>query len=438
MAYAYLLLIIAFANDFFTFLPNKLPGGIQTSDLGILLIGIGIVFYIVKERSIGSLANFFTWYVAFYLVLVLAQVSIASFKYSQSIISGVIAGREQLYYLSFPLFLMALSDLNKLEVFMKAMSALAVAIVVLSVINYFGPTIFVHEHAEGAGERSGIVRAFVPGMNILGIAALWQFWSYLKGNQLFSVNLTIFAVIYGGLIFRQTRSRLVAVSAILALMMVATKRYRMLAAATAVVLLVVLVNVLRPGSGENLIFNLFVSAFSDLAEGEGTWAGRMEQVAESWDVFIDNFFTGSGGLVIGGAGRFGDLRLVALAMDHGYWIWFKFFGLWGFVYLLALVIGFYYYARRCGQSGDAAYVGRFATYHFACILISLLTINYLTTTHGIVMMCLTWALIVKAAESAVVDNQSKQSPILLSTRTNEVTGQGAGPAASHSIGCFKG
>ena len=40
MAYAYLLLIIAFANNLFWLLPNKLPGlgGIHTNDLGILLL----------------------------------------------------------------------------------------------------------------------------------------------------------------------------------------------------------------------------------------------------------------------------------------------------------------------------------------------------------------------------------------------------------------
>jgi hypothetical protein len=425
MAYAYLLLIIAFANDFFALLPSKLPGGIHTSDLGILLIGIGIVFYIVRDRSIGPLANFFTWYVAFYLLLVLAQVAVASLKYSQPIVSGVIAGREQLYYLSFPLFMLALSDLDKVTVFMKSLSAVAVVIIVLSVINYFGPTIFAHERAEGAGERSGIVRAFVPGMNILVIAALWQFWSYLKDNRLFSVNLATFLLIYGGIIFRQTRSRLMAVSAIVALMMVATKRYRMLAAATAVVGLVVLATLLRSESGENMIVNLFVSAVSDLKEGEGTWAVRMEQIAQSWDVFINNFFTGSGGLVIRGTGGiygFGDLLWVAFAADHGYWVWFKFFGVWGIAYLFALVIGFYFYARRCGRLSDAAHVGRFATYHFACILISLLTINYLTTTHGIIMMCLTWALIVKAAQRAVLDSESEQH-ILVPARVNGAIGR---------------
>ena len=241
MAYAYLLLIIGFANNFFWLVPTKLPGlgNIHTSDLGILLIGIGIVFYIVKDRLIGPLANFFTWYVAFYLLLVLAQAAVASFKYSQPIIDGVIAGREQLYYLSFPLFVLALTDLDKVTVFMKAISALAVVIVVLSVINYLGPTIFVHRAAEGWGERSGVVRAFVPGMAILVIAALWQFWSYLKDNRLFSANLAIFLMIYGGIIFRQTRARLIPVSALLALMMVAKKRYRMLAGAIAVVVLVV-------------------------------------------------------------------------------------------------------------------------------------------------------------------------------------------------------
>ena len=434
MAYAYLLLIIAFANELFWLAPSRLPGGIHTNDIGILLIGTGIVFYIVKGRLIGTLANFFTWYVVFYLLLVLAQVAVASLKYSQPIIDGVIAGRDQLYYLSFPLFLLALTDLDKVMVFMKALSTVAVVIVVLSVFNYFGPVIFVHRLAEGWGERSGIVRAFVPGMGVLVIAALWQFWSYLKDNRLLSVNLAMFLVIYGGLIFRQTRARLIAVSVILALMMVAKRRYRMLAAAMAIVVLVILVTLLGAGSSENMIFNLFVSAYSDIAEGEGTWAGRMEQIAQSWDVFIHNFFTGSGGLVIRGTvgySGFGELLWVAIGQDLGYWIWFKYFGFWGILYLFALVIGFYYYARRCGQFGDAAYVGQFATYHFACILISLVTLNYLNSRDGIVMMCLTWALIVKAVQSGVGDSQSEQHTLLF-TRANATTGWGAdGPGSSH-------
>ena len=152
----------------------------------------------------------------------------------------------------------------------------------------------------------------------------------------------------------------------------------------------------------------------------------MEQIAKSWDVFIDNFFTGSGGMVLRGTGGysgFGDLFWVAFGADLGYWVWFKFFGLWGIVYLFALVIGFYFYALRCAQLGDAAHVGRFAMYHFVCILISLLTIDYLTRPDGIILMCLTWALIVKAAQSAAVDSESEQD-ILVSARANKAPAPG--------------
>ena len=413
MAYAYLLLIIAFANNVFWLVPKGVQGVFQTTDLGILLIGLGLVYYLLIRRSaIRSLANFFTWYVVFYLLLVGAQVSIAAFKYEQPIFDGFVAGRNQLYYLSFPLFLMVLSDLDKVKVFMTAISSLALVVVALALVNYFAVTIFFHEQAEGWGYRAGIMRAFVPGMALLVFAALWEFWSYLKGKQLLSAHLVMFLVIYGGVIFRQDRARVIALSLVLVLIMLAKRRYRMLAAATAMVVVTMVVD-FALGDGENIFLNAFESVYAELVQGEGTsWAARERQVRDSWDVFINSFVTGSGGLVIRagapGIAAYGDLVHVALNWDLGYWVWFKFFGFWGFIYLFAVIIGFYWYVLRCGKVGDSGHVGQFAAYHFLVMLISMLTLNYVTVSDGIVLMCLTWALVVRAAQSMERGSESNQ------------------------------
>ena len=422
MAYAYLLLIIACANSLLWLVPDKLPVGTgHTTDVGILLIGLGLAYYLIKGSAIRQLGNFFTWYVVFYLLLVAVQVSIAAFKYGQPIMSGFEGGRSQLYYLSFPLFLLVLSDLDKLKVFMTAISALALVIVALALVNYFVVTIFVHEKAAGWGYRAGMVRAYIPGMTILVFAALWEFWSYLKDKQLFSAHLVMFLIIYGAVIFRQDRARVIALSVVLVLIMLAKRRYRMLAAAIAMVVVALLVD-FTLGDGENMFLNAFESAYTELAQGddvdEGTpWSARLKQVERSWHVFVDNFLTGSGGLVIHsgvpGLAGFGELKDIALNWDLGYWVWFKFFGFWGFVYLFALIIGFYWYALRCGKLGDRAHIGQFAAYHFIMMLISMLTINYVTTPYGIILMCLTWALVVRAAKSLEPESESNEHALAL-------------------------
>ena len=171
-----------------------------------------------------------------------------------------------------------------------------------------------------------------------------------------------------------------------------------------------------------MFLNAFESAYTELVQGDEVdeatpWATRLRQVESSWQVFIDNFLTGSGGLVIHtgvpGVAALGELRDVALNWDLGYWVWFKFFGFWGFVYLFALIIGFYWYVLRCGKLGDRGHVGQFAAYHFMVMLISMLTLNYVTAEDGIILMCLTWALVVRATQSVEPESESNQHALAL-------------------------
>ncbi|WP_132971989.1 O-antigen ligase family protein [Thiogranum longum] len=382
---------------------NTRAGGTRTLDAGLVIILLGLVYYALKLRrsTAQPLANFFSWYVFFYLLLVVVQVAVASLNYSQSILDGFIAARHQLYYLSFPVFLLGLNDLQKVETFMKAFTGLAIVLIVISLVNYSGFTMFYHQRAEGHGVRSGIVRAFIPAMSIMVMAALWEFWAYLRDNRRFSIHLASFMIVYGAIIFRQTRGRIIAVTLTLVLMLIAKRRFKLLAGGA--VLLVLGLGIQMLVGSESILLNTFESAYSDVAQGEGTWSTRMKQIQSSWNVFMDNFMTGSGGLVIrqqeGGWAGWGDLLTVAFNADLGYWTWLKFFGYPGIVFLLALVLVFYRYALLCGSHGERAYIGQFAAYHFTCILISMVTINYLTHPAGIVLLCLTMAIVVRAAKA---------------------------------------
>lgn len=246
MRNTYLLLIIAFANNFFFLLPNGRLGGLNTDDVGLLLIAIGLVYY-AKGGNLRPLGNIFTWWVLFYLLMVLALVSFVAVKYSQSFTDSLITGRAQLYYLSFPLFLLALNDLQKVHAFMKALSMLAIGVIILSLINYFGPTLFYHGRADHHEVRSGVVRAYLPAMSVIVLAALWQFWTYLRENRALTGNLIMFLVLYGAIVSRQTRGRFIAVTATLLLMLIMTRRYRLLVAGMAMVLIGMVAQVMLGG-----------------------------------------------------------------------------------------------------------------------------------------------------------------------------------------------
>lgn len=413
MTYVLPLLIIVAANEFFDLINYTGPGDSQ--DLGIPLIFIGLAYHIfVKRSDIRPLNNFFTWYVFFYLLLVLSQVSVAAFNYSQPIMDGVIAGRKQLYYLAFPLFLLALNDPSKARNFMKALSMLAFILILLSFVHYgLGLQVFQGRFAEegsGISERGGMVRVMLPGMNIVIIGLLWQFWSYLRENRFLSVNLAMFLVTAGGLMARLTRGRIIAVTAVLFLMMVSRKRYGMLAAVVAIVCMVVVVNLMF-GSANNPFVYAFTSAFSEVSNTEGTWSGRVRQVIAAWDAFVSSFATGTGGLVISGDLKFESdlMEAITFQADLGYWVFIKYFGYWGILLLGGMVGGFYWYVSRCGKLGSADDIAQFAIFHFICILISMVTITYLTKAGGIVMVCLTWALIVQSAQMAMADRSSKKT-----------------------------
>jgi hypothetical protein len=393
----YLLLIIFFANDLFYLVdPKFIPGMFRISDFNIIFIFIGILYYL-SSKDLNILPNFFSWWILFYLLLVLTQVSIASFKYSQSVVDGLISVRSQFSYLSFFIFLFALDNYKEIERFIDLLTAVAIILIIISLINYFGPAIYQHRLSEGHGVRSGITRAFIPGDHILVFTAIWHFFKHVNTEKIVSFSLFLFIILLGGLVFRQTRANLIAIFMVLFIMLIERRKFKLfIGLGISVLLLIGFTSIILH---ENILFDLLGSAYTELAGTEGKWGARVEQFEGSWYVFAENFLTGSGGLAI----RHGwlEFRDESWAADLGYWVWLKFYGVPGIILLVLLIVVF---TRKSldamrklppGKEYDLVY---FSFYYFIAILISLVTLTYLTNESRIVMLCLNWAILANLSQ----------------------------------------
>lgn len=401
MAIAYLVIIILLANK----LLFVTPFSYQASDLGVVLIGIGLLYYARRSRELNRLSTFFSWYVFVYLTFVLMQASIAAFKYGQPVIHGVIGARDQFYYLSFPLFVLALNSAERASKLMQALTAVAAIIIFLALIHNLGiVNVFIDRGGEEwkmGGERFGVIRFWFPGLDILMLTGIWQFMRYLKQSELVARPLGVFLIILAGVLLRQTRGRIIALFAVLGLMAYRHKRYRLIAMGAFAFILLALVVTL--GGKENILVNAFTSAYTEVAEGEGTWVAREQQIDIAKQILQESFWFGSGAIALRGVPHttdFTKLNMATLvyAADLGYWTWIKFYGFPGIVLLALMLLAFFWYGFKRPRKPEWEDLVQLGIYHYLCIAISLITINYLTSSGGIVLLCLTWALLANGTE----------------------------------------
>lgn len=414
----YLILIVAFANNLFYLTPySHVPGVFRMTDVGIALILMGCVYYMVRGRGLGRLRNFFTGYIAAYLLFVLIQAAVATMNYGQTIMDGIIQARHQFYYLAFPVFVLALDSRKKVEQFMRIATWVAVVVVVLSVINYFGIILFHFKWAEGQGIRSGIVRAFVPAMDLLAMVAIWQFLRSTERARGSGRSFAFFAVMFAAIVFRQTRGRLIALCAALGLALVRRRRFKtLMLAGFGLVFVVAASSVLL---GKNILFSQLSLAFQNVAHGTGTWHDRLVQISETVNVFWQNLWLGSGGLVIRTpdtsqtailAHGAAQTALIAYGADLGYWTWLKYFGVPGIALLAINLAGLLALLRRAERRYPGHPYVAFAGYHSVTILISMVTIDYYVYAPGILMLCLNWALLVNVDRGVYAEREPVREP----------------------------
>ncbi len=150
-------------------------------DIGLIMILLGLAHQIfIKRANLAIFSNAFTWLFLGYLILVMTQVALASINYDQTLIRGLQVIRHQFYYLSFFLFLLLLRTPEEICKLLNGLTIVALGCVILSIVEYSGFELFHHQFADIDKLRSGIVRADVPGMDLISLAYLWNVsrWSY--------------------------------------------------------------------------------------------------------------------------------------------------------------------------------------------------------------------------------------------------------------------
>jgi len=397
MKIAILLLIHACANDLFKLVPfYQVTNVFYVKDVGNFLIMMSLFFFIIKEGGFKKLNNIFSWLILYYILFAFIQAGIAGIKYEQSLIIGLIKTRDQLYYLSFFLYLYIFKDESKIYKFMDMLSVISFVLIGLSLMNYLGPNIFYHRWAEDESIRSGIERAFIPGMAIIVTSFIWQFNKFLNEKKFYSYSAICSLAFFSAIVFRQTRMLIIASTITALLMLFFNKRYKALVASIAIFSLVAII--LGFSMQENILISPYETAVEDVSTGTGSWRGRMLQLQTDWREIRKNLWFGSGLSAIRGSVLVKtkkEVSAMSYMSDLGYTHWAKFYGIFGISWLIGFIISFYYKYFRFKKyaSKSENQLIKFANYNFVFILIANVTQNYFMHIFRILIVCISIAIL---------------------------------------------
>lgn len=289
--------IFTLSNSFFyLFWWSKVTGVFNTSDVGLFILAASLFFTFLLSPEKRILQNKISLLIVFQLLFCLFHIYFVVLKYDYSLFNSIVASRSFLYYCSFFLFLLLLDTRQKAVNTLNALNVIMLFLMFLSIINYFGPTIFHHEWATGHNARAGIKRAFIPGMSILSMMAVWSFaCMYASGFTKMSWNIHSIAYIAGH-IFRQSRMRLFGVLLCLVCMGLYQRRFFMVMAALGMVALssLALQEVLQVDLlGQNVSMTV-----EDITKSKGTFQARLAFIKLALEEYMESPIVGTGGSAI--------------------------------------------------------------------------------------------------------------------------------------------
>jgi O-antigen ligase len=402
----FVIVVIACANDIFNLVPwAHVAGVFNVSDVGIALILMSVIALFIRYRIISVMNNPITWIIILYFFMAAAQASLAAINYGQSMLDGAMLLRHQLYYLSFFLFLYLFKSFEDIRAILNTVAVIGIALFMLALINYSGIVIFHHQWADGHGVRGGVERGFIPGMDIVSLALMW--FTSAWGTAASSRKTTIGSVIMiGAHFFRQTRSRIIAATAVLLFMMLYRKEYKLVLAS--VIIGIVLIAALQAFLPGNFFYDLYTTSFTDVTESEGTWTGRSIQLEAAWNIFLQNPLFGSGSIALKGDSGLMvsdtdyNVRLIASKSDLGYAHWLKSYGIVGLIWLFGFLYSVWRYAQRSlhllGEKDKQ--IALFIMSYTVFIVISSITLNYFMMPHRIILVCMAAAISVRIHQLA--------------------------------------
>jgi hypothetical protein len=401
------LLMVFMANKFF-YLGSwwSRPGIFNVQDIGNLIIWLSLVVLVTFSTRRDIFRNPLSIFIGIFMVQIVFTAYLATVYYGQPFFDGLIGTRHQFYYLIFFLFLAVFPDTEKIARFLDLLVILGVVLTVLGLINYWGPTIFSHRWAGGHGMRLGVVRAYIPGTDIIALGAIWSIlkWTDLRGGKVLDRTLWVGLFLLGAIFFRQTRMMIISVVTAIGAILVLKHQWRpILLAASLVVLTSLGVGVTLK---HNILLDSFSSAVTDVLEGEGTWPGRVNEWKVDYEEFKKHPVAGSGitamrwATVRGGTRLQRSMESKRAVADLGYSSWMKAYGLVGIVWLLAfyitqVVLALKALRRSCGMDRTLA---QFTLAYILFQAVSYFTLNHLMSPSGILLDVLNAAIIVRLYE----------------------------------------
>ena len=398
----YPLVLILSANKFFYLGSWWHESGVfNVADVGNGLIWIGVFFGLILSKERNVLWNPISVLIIFYVLFVCIHISLAALYYGQPLIDGLIGIRHQFYYLSFFLFLFLLDDTKKITLLLDVLVGVSVLLVILSAANYFGLTIFHHKWTEGHGIRSGINRAFIPGMSVISFSFLWACAKWINSENTKKLSRESTILLLAAHFFRQSRMRLLGVIMMVTSLLVIRRKWKQML--LLLILSGITFGIIEATMEDNVMVNLFSSAYEDVVEQTGTWKPRLEQLELDLREFRRHPWIGSGASAIRSVTEQGGTRLqvkmaaLSYKFDLGYTHWLKSYGMAGVVWLLF----FFWFQfsmglraqKRC--RGDDKTLAMFALSYLGFVILSFVTLNHLMHPDGIIMLCLSAAVIVR-------------------------------------------
>lgn len=396
--------IFALSNSlFYLFWWSKVTGVFNTSDVGLFVLAASLVFTFLLSPEKHLLRNKISLLIVFQLLFCLFHIYHVVLKYDYSLFNSIVASRSFLYYCSFFLFLLLLDTRRKAVTTLNALNMVMLFIMFLSIINYFGPTIFHHEWAAGHNARAGIKRAFIPGMSILSLTAVWSFaCMYAAGFTRMGWNLLSFAYIAGH-IFRQSRMRLFGVLFCLVGMGLYQRRFITVLVALGMVALcsLALQEVLQVDLlGQNVFMTL-----EDITKSKGTFQARLAFIELAFDEYMQSPIVGTGGSAIRAfKGAYQGVSQQQMQLFHilgkqsdiGILNWIKDFGLVG----LAWVITFFTILSRLAlralrDPAEDRSLALFCAFFLVFVMVTSLTLEHLINTETIPPVMLVSAILVR-------------------------------------------
>ncbi len=398
----YILIIIYFSNEGLNYGSWwHVEGVFNVADIGNALVWLGIFYLLAIGRKQGVPKSALDWLIPFYLFFVCVQIAIGSLYYNQPLFSSLAGARHQFYFVSYFLFLALFDSPSRIRAVLGAISILAVVALILGLINYFDGAFLNHKWAEGHGVRSGIDRAYLPGMPIISFAFVWVFSRWVDSPVKNKVAGVLSIILLAAHFFRQSRMRIFGVLLTGIGLLIFRKRYKALVISSIVgVVGVVSVGLIME---DNLVLSAFTSVSEDVDKGGGSWTGRVAQLEIAWQEFTENPYIGSGASTLRldsqqiSAYSREEIAELAAKADLGYLSWAKAYGIVGILWLISFFSVLFLRARiaikkNTNLNGD---ITSFSMAFLVFIITTFVTLNHMMFAHSILLVCITAAIIVR-------------------------------------------